>query len=288
MCVEVGRGDPLPPKIWLLTGAAEPALTVEVEIIYHSKPARISSGILNNHKHVANKLPMARASGVERMCAATCLPMALVPGNEEGGSHFAHLASPVGVKPPVSVSGLLDGLGVGLTDAVLGPKEAPTVDVGGSTGPIKFSDGAHHVLDSSSCSLDQFDGSLVEVPSINVNDSSRARISPLCLMIWLSNRNLVTWLPLTMGWNDLHVAAASAVPPADTIIGAEMCLDYGQLLMDSVCLKNLSGFATVGQWLRGVFCCCAAVRQFVADRDVVDCRRGGIVQGSSDAVRKLA
>ncbi|GMH11678.1 hypothetical protein Nepgr_013519 [Nepenthes gracilis] len=63
MCVEVDRGVPLPPKIRLLTGAAELALSVEVEIIYHSKPARSSSGILNNQKHV----PMARDSGVERM-----------------------------------------------------------------------------------------------------------------------------------------------------------------------------------------------------------------------------
>ncbi|GMH24172.1 hypothetical protein Nepgr_026015 [Nepenthes gracilis] len=198
-------------------------------------------------------------------------PIAGSTGNEEARSHSAILASPVGVKPPVSVSGLLDDLGVGLADAVLGPKEASTADIGGSTGPIEFSDGAHHVLDSSSCSLDQFDGSLVGVPSINVNDTSREAHQPSLSTDLASEQE-------PLGWNDFHVAAASAVPPADSIIGVEMCLDYGQLLMDSVYLKNLSGFAVVGQWLRGVFYCCAAVRQFVANRDVVDCRRGGIVQ----------
>ncbi|GMH06170.1 hypothetical protein Nepgr_008010 [Nepenthes gracilis] len=46
-----------------------------------------------------------------------------------------------------------------------------------------------------------------------------------------------------------------------------------------VILVYYNGFAAVAQRLRGVFYCCAAVRQFVADRAVVDCWRGGIVQG---------
>ncbi|GMH06054.1 hypothetical protein Nepgr_007894 [Nepenthes gracilis] len=160
-------------------------------------------------KRVANSSPLAQVSGVERMCAA----MALAPGNEGGGCHSArvladvNLASPVGVKPPVSDSGF-HGLEVGshgcgldasvaddsapgglefpqppnvvvaeyvLADAVLGSKE---VDVGGSNGSLEVSDGAHHVLDTSSCSLDHIDGSLAGVPSINVIDTSRGAHYP--------------------------------------------------------------------------------------------------------------
>ncbi|GMH04969.1 hypothetical protein Nepgr_006809 [Nepenthes gracilis] len=339
MCVEVGRGNPLPPKIRLLTGATESALTVEVEIIYHSKPTRSSSGILNNQKRVTNRLPLARAFGVKRMCDATCLPMALAPRNEGGGSHSArvldevNLASPVGVKSPVSDSGLHDGLEEGshggldvpqtshvvgaeyvLADAVLGPKVGPAVDVGGSSGSLDSSDGAHHVLDSSSCSLDHSDGSLVGVPSFNVNDTSRGAHQPSLSTELASEQepcNLVTI-------NQFVGSPAGA-------FSHENCLIPGQLLMDpfvpvaagqeSSCYAALAdnsrdnvvaltairlvsalgekGFAANAQWLRGVFYCCAAVRQFVVDRAVEDCRRGGIVQGSSDkdatvAVRKLA
>ncbi|GMH06165.1 hypothetical protein Nepgr_008005 [Nepenthes gracilis] len=163
MCVEVGRGDPLPPKTRLLTSATESALTVEVEVIYHSKPARSSSGSLYSQKHVANRLPMARASGVKRMGADS--PIALAPVNARGGIPSdgvldeVNLASPVGVKPPVPAH---DAVYV-LADSVLGYNNALAGDVGGSTGSLESSDGAHHVLNSSSCSLDHSDGSLYAV-----------------------------------------------------------------------------------------------------------------------------
>ncbi|GMH15569.1 hypothetical protein Nepgr_017410 [Nepenthes gracilis] len=178
MCVEVGRGDPLPPKIRLLTSATEFALTVEVEVIYHSKPAHSSSGSLYSQKHVANRLPMARASGVKRMGAD--LPIVLAPVNARGASPSVgvldevNLASPVGVKPPVPAH---DAVYV-LADSVLGYNNAPAGDVGGSTGSLESSDGAHHVLNSSSCSLDHSDGSLVGLLFINVNDTSRGAHQP--------------------------------------------------------------------------------------------------------------
>ncbi|GMH12836.1 hypothetical protein Nepgr_014677 [Nepenthes gracilis] len=89
-CVEVDRGNPLPPKIRLMTGAAELALSVEVEIIYHSKPARKPSGVQYTQKHV----PKARDYGAERMNASTCLPSDLVPGFEGGAvrdAAYAHV-----------------------------------------------------------------------------------------------------------------------------------------------------------------------------------------------------
>ncbi|GMH14006.1 hypothetical protein Nepgr_015847 [Nepenthes gracilis] len=128
----------------------ELALSVEVEIIYHSKPARNSSGVQYNQKHV----PMARDYGVERMCAATCLPSDLVPGNEGGGGQSAHLASPTGAILPAPASGLVDGLGVGMEVNDLGPIVAPSVVAGGSSGPLVFPNVVQHVLNPSSCSLD--------------------------------------------------------------------------------------------------------------------------------------
>ncbi|GMH09757.1 hypothetical protein Nepgr_011598 [Nepenthes gracilis] len=175
------QGDPLPPKIRLLTGATESAQTVEVEVIYHSEPVRSSSGSLFSRKHVANRLPMARTSGVKRMGAIS--PIALASVNARGGNPSDGVVkSPVGVKPPVLAH---DAVYV-LADSVLGYNNAPSGEVGGSTGSLESLVGAHHVLNSS---LDHSDGSLVGLPSFNVNDTSReAHQPPLYLLIWLPNR----------------------------------------------------------------------------------------------------
>ncbi|GMH21319.1 hypothetical protein Nepgr_023161 [Nepenthes gracilis] len=53
ICIEVGKDDPLPKKIRLLTGAVDSDKIVEVEIVYHSKPAHRSSQPLNSKKWVA-------------------------------------------------------------------------------------------------------------------------------------------------------------------------------------------------------------------------------------------
>ncbi|GMH04866.1 hypothetical protein Nepgr_006706 [Nepenthes gracilis] len=116
MCVEVGRGDPLPSKIQILTGAADSATTMEVEIIYHSNPARRSSALLSNQKRASISLPLTQAPGVEGICAAVQLPLDQAPGLDGGGCHAAHvladvnLASQAGFKPSVSGSELQDGL----------------------------------------------------------------------------------------------------------------------------------------------------------------------------------
>ncbi|GMH21030.1 hypothetical protein Nepgr_022872 [Nepenthes gracilis] len=125
-CVEVDRANPLPPKIRILTEAAELALSVEVEIIYHSKPARNSTSVQYTQKHV----PMNRDFGVDRMCAATCLHSELVPENEGGGGQSASLASPTAVKLQAPTPGLVDGLGVEMEIDDLGLNVAPFGVVG--------------------------------------------------------------------------------------------------------------------------------------------------------------
>ncbi|GMH14610.1 hypothetical protein Nepgr_016451 [Nepenthes gracilis] len=56
ICIEVGRDDPLLGKIRLLTGAVESTKIVEVEIVYHSKPAHRISQHLNRQKWVSKSL----------------------------------------------------------------------------------------------------------------------------------------------------------------------------------------------------------------------------------------
>ncbi|GMH22896.1 hypothetical protein Nepgr_024739 [Nepenthes gracilis] len=56
ICIEVGKDDPLPDKIRLLTSANESDKIVDVKIVYRCKPAHRNSQLLNNKKWVSKSL----------------------------------------------------------------------------------------------------------------------------------------------------------------------------------------------------------------------------------------
>ncbi|GMH32007.1 hypothetical protein Nepgr_033851 [Nepenthes gracilis] len=123
MCVEVERGNPLPPKIWLLTGAAELALSVEVEVIYHSKHARNSTGVQYTQEH----LPMNRDIGADRKGAASSGSRPDISGLGDGPNEMVSSDAPsisIAVSPPS-----MPESGTGVVVASLKEVESNELDV---------------------------------------------------------------------------------------------------------------------------------------------------------------